>query len=166
MKIELDVKITAKDLYLFNIRQAYKGMQGFLSILLPVLVFAYAWASVGKASTESIVVYVVLGIVFFVYVPISLWLRVNKIMKDPTNALTKTLHYTFEEEAIRVAVEEENVDFQWENIFQMKTSGKYILIYTNRINAYILPLEQVGEKYEALSKLAHAKLEKHRINMK
>lgn len=166
MKIELDVKISAKDLYLFNIRQAYKGMQGFLSILLPILVFAYAVASVGSASTGTILIYVALGIVFLVYVPISLWLRVNKIMKDSNNALTKTLHYTFEEEAIRVAVEEESVDFQWENIYQMKTAGKHLLLYTNRINAYILPLEQVGDKYEELSKLAHAKLEKHRISMK
>ena len=47
----------------------------------------------------------------------------------------------------------------------MKTAGELLLIYTNRINAYILPLEQVGEKYDALSKLAHAKLEKYRIKM-
>ena len=166
MKIELDIKITAKDLYLFNIRQAYKGMQGFLSILLPVLVFAYAWASVGKASTESIMVYVAVGVVFLVYVPVSLWLRVSKIMKDENNALTKTLHYTFEEEAIHVAVEEEQVDFQWENIFQMKTAGKHLLVYTNRINAYILPLAQVGDKYAELSKLAHSKLQKHRVSMR
>ena len=166
MKTELDIKITAKDLYIFNLTQAYKGMQGILSIVLPVLVFAYAYASIGKASTESILVYVVLGVVFLVYVPISLWLRVNKIMKDATNPLTKTLHYTFEEECIGVSVGEESVDFQWNNIYQMKTTGKHLLIYTNRINAYIIPLEQVGEKYSDLSKLAHSKLEKHRIQMK
>jgi len=48
----------------------------------------------------------------------------------------------------------------------MKTSGPLLLVYTNRINAYVLPLTQVGDKYEELSKLAHAKLEKYRIKMK
>lgn len=166
MKVTLDIKLDAKDLYKFNILQAYRGMQGFLSILLPILVFAYAVTTFGQVSMGSTLVYVGLGIVFLVYVPVSLWLRVNKIMKDENNAISKTLHYEFEEESIHVSVEEESVEFKWENIFQMKTMGNMVLVYTNRINAYILPMEQVGSKYEALSKLAHAKLEKYRIKMK
>ena len=166
MNVTLDIKVNAKDLYKFNMMQAYRGMQGFLSILLPILVFAYAITSYGEVSIGSTLVYVGLGIVFLVYVPISLWLRVNKVVKDENNALSKTLHYEFEEEVIRVSVEEESVEFKWENIYQMKTAGKLLLVYTNRINAYILPLEQIGDNYVALSKLAHAKLEKYRIKMK
>lgn len=166
MKVVLDIKLDAKDLFRFNMQQAYRGMQGILSIILPILVFAYAVTSFGKVSIGSTLVYVGLGIVFLVYVPISLWLRVNKTVKDENNALSKQLHYEFEEEVIRVSVGEESVEFQWENIFQMKTSGPLLLVYTNRINAYVLPLTQVGDKYEELSKLAHAKLEKYRIKMK
>ncbi len=166
MKVVLDIKLEAKDLFRFNMQQAYRGMQGILSILLPILVFSYAVTSFGKVSIGSTLVYVGLGIVFLVYVPISLWLRVNKIVKDENNALSKQLHYEFEEEVIRVSVEEESVEFKWENIFQMKTSGPLLLVYTNRINAYVLPLKQVGNKYEELSKIAHRKLEKYRIKMK
>ena len=166
MKVVLDIKLDAKDLFRFNMQQAYRGMQGILSIILSILVFAYAVTSFGEVSIGSTLVYVGLGIVFLVYVPISLWLRVNKIVKDENNALSKQLHYEFEEEVIRVSVGEESVEFQWENIFQMKTSGPLLLVYTNRINAYVLPLTQVGDKYEELSKLAHAKLEKYRIKMK
>ena len=166
MNVTLDVKIDAKDLYKFNMMQAYRGMQGILSIILPILVFAYAVTAYGKGDIGSTLLYVGLGIVFLVYVPVSLWLRVNKVMKDENNALSKTLHYEFEEDAIRVSVEAESVEFKWENIYQMKTSGDLLLVYTNRINAYILPLSQVGDKYTELSKLAHAKLEKYRIKMK
>ncbi|MBQ8518133.1 MAG: YcxB family protein [Agathobacter sp.] len=166
MKVTLDIKIDAKDLYKFNMMQAYRGMQGILSIVLPILVFAYAVTSYGEVSIGSTLLYVGMGIVFLVYVPGSLWMRVNKVVKDENNALSKMLHYEFEEDVIRVSVEEESVEFKWENIFQMKTSGKLLLVYTNRINAYILPLEQVGDKYAELSKLAHAKLEKYRIKMK
>ena len=166
MKIELDVKINAKDLFGFNIRQAYKGMQGALSIILPCLIFAYAVSSIGVVSIGSTLVYFGLGVVFLVYVPVSLWLRANKVIGDSNNALSKTLHYEFAEEAIRVSVGEESVEFKWENIFMMKRAGDLLLVYTNRINAYILPLAQVGDNYEALSKLAHEKLEKYRIKMK
>lgn len=166
MKVTLDIKLDARDLFKFNMLQAYRGMQGILSIILPILVFAYAVTSFGDVSIGSTLVYVGLGIVFLVYVPVSLWLRVNKIVKDENNALSKTLHYEFEEDIIRVSVGAESVEFKWENIFQMKISGKMLLVYTNRINAYILPLAQVGESYEEISKLAHAKLEKYRIKMK
>lgn len=166
MKVTLDVKLSAKELFRFNIQQAYRGMQGSLSIILPLLVFAYAVNTYGQVSIGSTLVYVGLGIMFLVYVPISLWLRVNKTINDSNNALSKVLHYEFEEQAITVSVESERVEFKWENVFQMKTSGKLLLIYTNRINAYILPLDQVGDKYEELSKLAHSKLEKYRIKMK
>lgn len=165
MKVVLDIKLDAKDLFRFNMMQAYRGMQGILSIILPILVFAYAVTTYGEVSIGSTLVYVGLGILFLVYVPVSLWLRVNKIIKDETNALSKTLHFTFTEEQIQVSVEDESVEFKWENVFQMKKSGPLLLVYTNRINAYILPLAQVGAQYDALSKLAHAKLEKYRIKM-
>ena len=166
MKVVLDIKLDAKDLFKFNMMQAYRGMQGALSVILPILVFAYAVTSYGTVSIGSTLVYIGLGIMFLVYVPVSLWLRVNKTVKDENNALSKSIHYEFEEETIRVSVGEESVEFKWENIFQMKTSGNLLLLYTNRINAYIFPLAQVGNQYEALSKLAHYKVEKYRIRMK
>lgn len=166
MKVTLDIKLDAKDLFKFNMMQAYRGMQGSLSIILPILIFAYAVTSYGTVSIGSTLVYIGLGIMFLIYVPVSLWLRVNKTVKDENNALSKSIHYEFEEETIRVSVGEERVEFKWENIFQMKTSGNLLLLYTNRINAYIFPLEQMGNQYEALSKLAHSKLEKYRIKMK
>lgn len=165
MKVELDIKIDAKDLFDFNIRQAYKGLQGFLSIFLPVLLFAYGVNSIGKVDVIYTFVYFALGVVFLVYVPYSLWKRANKAVNDSNNALSKTLHYEFREDAIRVDVEEQNVEFKWENIFMMKKSGKLLLVYTNRINAYILPLEQVGDKYDELATLAKSKLEKYRIKL-
>lgn len=166
MKVSFDIKLTAKDLYKFNISQAYKGMQGMLSIILPVLVFAYAGTTYGDVSIGSTIVYLGLGVLFLVYVPISLWLRVKKTITDPNNALSKPLHYDFEEDCIRVSVEEENVEFKWENIFQLKSTSDLVLVYTNRINAYILPKVQLGENYSKLSELAHKKLEKYRIKMK
>lgn len=165
MKVSLDIKLTAKDLFRFNMNQAYKGMQGMLSIILPILVFAYAVSTFGEVSIGSTIVYVGLGVMFLVYVPVSLWLRTKKIISDPNNAISKTLHYDFEEDLIRVSVEQEQVEFKWENIYRLCTSGNLLLVYTNRINAYILPLEQVGEQYRPLSELAHKKLEQYRIKI-
>ena len=166
MNVSFDIKLTVKDLYKFNILQAYKGMQGILSIILPLLVFAYTVSTFGEVSIGSTLVYAALGILFLIYVPISLWLRVKKVITNPEHALSKTLHYDFSEDVIRVSVEQESVEFKWENIYQMKTFGNLVLVYTNRINAYILPISQIGTAYPQLSELAYKKLEKYRIKMK
>lgn len=166
MKVSFDIKLTVQDLFKFNLMQAYKGMQGFLSILLPVLIFAYAVTTFGTVSIGSTLVYVGLGVLFLVYVPVSLWMRVQKTINDDNNALSKTLHYDFSEENIKVSVETESVTFNWENIYQMKEAKDMVLVYTNRINAYVIPKSQLGSNYETLSGLAHKKLEKYRIKMK
>ena len=166
MKVSFDIKLTANDLFKFNMMQAYKGMQGFLSILLPILVFAYAITSFGTVSIGSTMIYVGLGILFLVYVPTSLWFRVKKTVTDKNNALSKTLHYDFEEDRICVSVEADSVEFKWENIYQMKSTKDLVLVYTNRINAYILPKAQLGQNYDKLSELAHKKIENYRIKMK
>ena len=166
MKVSFDIKLTVQDLFKFNLMQAYKGMQGFLSILLPVLIFAYAVTTFGTVSIGSTLVYVGLGVLFLVYVPVSLWMRVQKTINDNNNALSKTLHYDFSEENIKVSVETESVTFNWENIYQMKEVKDMVLVYTNRINAYVIPKSQLGSNYETLSGLAHKKLEKYRIKMK
>ena len=166
MKVSFNIKLAAQDLFKFNIIQAYRGVQGFLSILLPVLIFSYAATSFGQVSIGYTLLYVGLGILFLVYVPVSLWMRVKKTISDPNNALSKTLHYEFAEEGIRVSVEEDSVEFKWENIFQMKETKDMVLVYTNRINAYIIPKNQLADNYKQLSELAHKKLEKYRIKMK
>lgn len=165
MKIEFDVKLFAKDLYLFNMYQAYKGLQGILSLVLPAIIFVQVYMNWGKASTGTTLLNIGLGVLFLLYVPVSLWLRANKVAKTD-EVLSKPLHYEFTEEKIRVSQGEENVEFEWDNIYRMITLGGMLLIYTNRINAYIIEKKQIEAQYTDLVQLAKSKLEKYRIKVK
>lgn len=166
MNIRTEIKLTAGDLYRFNIRQVYRGMQGFLSIVLPLLVFANAYVSFGKVSMGWTCLYIGLGILFLVYVPVSLWMRVKKTIANPENALSGVITYEFSDEGIKVSVAEESVELKWEQVYRMLATKKLLLIYTNRINAYILPMAQLTEQYAQISELAHKKLERFRIKMR
>lgn len=165
MKIEFNVKLFAKDLYLFNIVQAYKGLQGILSVVLPALIFWQAYANFGKASTGTTVLNIGIGVLFLLYVPVSLWLRANSVVKKDA-VLSKPLHYEFAEEQIRVSQGEDSVEFEWDNVYRMVTLGGLVLIYTNRINAYIIERKQIETQYAQLKALAQSKLEKYRVKMK
>lgn len=165
MKIEFDVKLTAKNLYLFNIYQAYKGLQGIVSLVLPIFIFVYTAVEWNKISEENGMVNIVIGLIFLLYIPITLWLRANKVVKKDV-VLSKPLHYEFSEDRIHVSQGEESVEFEWDNIYRMITFGGLVLIYTNRIHAYIIERKQIAAQYNSLKELAESKLMKYRVKMK
>ena len=162
MKLEFDVKLSVKDLYLFNLGQAYKGMQGIISLIIPAGIFAYAVYEWGKVSLGTSILNIGIGILLLVYVPISLYLRSAKIIKSD-EVLSKPLHYEVSEEGILVTQGEASAQLEWNQIYRMVASGKYIRIYTNRINAYIIPKEQINGNYDEVIALAKSKLEKFRL---
>ena len=41
-----------------------------------------------------------------------------------------------------------------------------MLVYSNRVNAYIIPREQITDKYDDFVEIAKSKLEKYRLIIK
>jgi hypothetical protein len=48
----------------------------------------------------------------------------------------------------------------------MVSTKHLVLVYSNRLNAYVIPQRQLGELYLPLAKLARQKLPKYRLRMK
>ena len=61
---------------------------------------------------------------------------------------------------------EENALLEWKQIYKMVSTKHNVLIYSSRVNAYILPMEIVGGQYAALKELADKNLKKHQNCMK
>ena len=162
MKLEFDVKVTEKDLYSFNIEQAYKGSQGVISLLFAVLLAAAAVLSAQKGNTEYVVLYIIVGILVLLYVPFSLKGRVKMIMKT-NEVFSKPLHFAVDEKNIKVS---QGAQLPWEQVYRFVANDKRILIFSNRKNAYILSKEQLGDSYEPLKELAGSTLEKYRLKIK
>lgn len=72
MPIELDVKITANDMYRFNMYHIYTSFTGIFSILAAVLGFVAAVGTYGKVDTMYTVLYIIFGIVFLFLFSINL----------------------------------------------------------------------------------------------
>jgi hypothetical protein len=165
MKVSFDVQLTSKDLFRFNMYQTYTTTQGPVSIILAILVFVMAGVSFRNDSTEYGVLYVVVGIVFLAYIPLTLWLRANQTMKK-NEVLAGVLHYTVSEEGIEVSQKDDSGVLAWNEIYKMISTKKQVLIYSNRVNAYIIPRDQLGDQYEDLKAIAKAQLEKYRFRMR
>jgi hypothetical protein len=165
MKVSFDVKLQSMDVYRFNIYQTYRGVQGWISIILGILSFVMAKTVWGEAEPPYVVMYVVVGLVFWFYLPITLWLRVKVTMRTNT-ALSETLHYEVSESGFHVMQGEEEGSMPWEAVYKAVSTKRQILIYSTRINAYIIPREQIGDQYDAFVELAGKMLEPYRMRLK
>ena len=165
MEVSFDVKLTPKDLFRFNLYQTYTTSQGPVSIILAALVFVMAGVSFRDGSASYGVLYLVVGIAFAVYIPVTLWSRAKQTMKKNA-VLSGTLRYHISEAGIEVSQDGDSGVLEWKQIYKMVSTKKSVLVYSNRVNAYIIPREQLGDNYDTLAQLANKLLEKHRVKMK
>ena len=59
MNTEFDMQITAKDLYKFNMRQVYTGMNGVVGIVVPIICFIMAGVEFSKELYAYFTLYLV-----------------------------------------------------------------------------------------------------------
>lgn len=165
MPVEFDITLTSKDMYRFNMYQAYSGFHGWFSIIISIVIFVVAVMTYGDLELTYTLLYIAFGVVFLFYMPITLFLR-SKSSLAASKVLTRPLHYTVGADGFLVSQGEENAVLPWEQIYKMVATKSNVLVYSNRTNAYIIPREQLGSRYDALSDLAKDKLPKYRRKMK
>lgn len=165
MKLEFDIQLTEKDLFDFNIYQIYRSAQGIVSILLAIIVWVMSAVTFSNESIAYGVMYIVGGFVFLLYIPVSLKLRVKVTLKT-NEVLSGVLHYEVTEDAICVSQGKEKAELKWEQIYKFVANKKRVLVYSNRVNAYIIPREQIADKYDDFVEIAKSKLEKYRLIIK
>lgn len=165
MPIEFDITLTSKDMYRFNMYQAYSGFQGWFSVVASIIVFVIAGMRYEELGTTYTIIYIALGSILLIYMPVSLYLR-SKNAILASEVLSKPLHYAVGEDGFAVSQGEASAELPWTQIYKMVATKSNVLVYSNRTNAYVIPREQLGERYAELSALAIKKLEKYRVKMK
>lgn len=165
MPIEFDIKLTSKDMYRFNLYQTYTGFQGWFSIIFSLVILVLSVITYGDVTLTYTLMYAAFGIIFLIYTPVSLWLR-SKHSLAASEVLRNTLHYKITEKGFNVSQGEAGAELSWEQIYKMVATKSNVLVYSSRINAYVIPREQLGETYTEVAKIANEKLPKFRVKMK
>ncbi len=165
MDVSFDIQLQPKDLYRFNIYQSYRGSQGILSIVLAAIVFVISAGSFREGKLPYGILYAVVGALLLCYIPLTLWTRAKRTLRT-NEVLSGVLHYEVSESGIRVTQGEEAGELPWDQIYKIASTKHQVLIYSNRIQAYIIPREQLGGKYGELKQLAQKQLESYRFCMK
>ena len=168
MPLEFDIKLEAKDMFRFNMYQTYTSFSGWSSIIFAIAMFGmggYIFYANGEAGLSRMVIYVLAGLLLLLYMPFTLWMRAGRSIKA-SPVLSNVLHYHVDEDGFTVTQGEASGVLAWKQIYKMIATKNNVLVYSNRMNAYVIPRAQLGENYIPLAKLATDKLPKFRLRMK
>ena len=168
MPLEFDIKLESKDMFRFNMYQTYTGFSGWFSIVFSIVLFGlagYTAYNYGEEALPNILLYIGAGVFMLIYMPFTLWLRAGRSIKA-SPVLSNVLHYHVDEDGFTVTQGEASGVLAWKQIYKMVATKHLVLVYSGRINAYVIPRNQLGEHYVPLAKLATSKLPKFRLRMK
>ena len=164
--LSFSVKITEEDLYRFNLYHAYKGSQGILSVVLFVLLIFVWILRFYSLSLAYRLLYPFIAVIFLLYIPYSLKLRVKNQMQQ--DVFRYPLNYALKEDGIAISspASEEPAMLPWEYIYKVSTWKGYLLIYSNRVNAYIIPISDVQDKYADIIAVIKSHVEDYKLKIK
>lgn len=165
MKLEFDVNLTEDDMYRFNMYHVYSGFHGVFSIIIAVMAFVVAAVTWGNVGVMYSILYVVFGLLLIFYMPVSLKMK-SKHQLLTSEELKRTLHYSFDENGVHVSQNEDSAELPWDQVYKMVATKSNVLIYSNRMNAFVIPRSVLGGQYEKLKEFAVSHLPKYRVRMK
>lgn len=137
MEMEFDVQITKKDLYDYQLHHAYTSPSGLFGTIVGCLFI------VGFLNTRT-PLYLIVGAFVILYFPWMLHIKAASQAAAPV--FKKPLHYKLSEEGLEISTEEEKQLVPWDSITKASATGKTIMLYTSKVNAFLFPKRVLGER--------------------
>lgn len=136
--VELDIKITAGDLYDYMMMHSYHKPSGILGSTLGAVMVVTAFLT-------SHWVFLIGGMLLLVYLPFTLFTRSSsQILANPS--FKEPLHYVLNEEGITISQGELSETQSWDDMVKAVSTTRSIIVYTSPVNATIFPKKQMGDK--------------------
>lgn len=164
--IKFSTKITEDDLYKYNMHYAYTHNQGILSVILFVLLIVVWILRFPELRLVYQVMYPAVALVFLIYIPMSLKLRSKTQMSQEVFQYPLTYEFVDTGIVITSPTTDEPAELPWEYIYKISTWKNYLLIYSNRINAYIIPMEDISDDYEHIKEYVKSHVEDYKLQLK
>lgn len=142
MELEFDVKMTPGVLYDFKIQHAYKQP---ITILATALGFFSIYLFFIREEYRFL--FLILGILFIVYEPITAMYR-SYVQVKLMPTFQQPLHYRLCEEGIEISQNGESQIAKWEQCVKACNTRKSIFVYTSKNNAFIFPRADMGNRTE------------------
>lgn len=145
--IRFKVQLTAKDLWRFSLYHANKGMMGvFNGIFTAASVFLLVtrWTTL---ESNYRVMLIICALMFTVWQPATLYYKAMKQSKRPE--VKEPMELVFAEDGAEVFQDGKNMNVPWDQIAKVVKTRSMVVVYLDRVHAYLITNEQMGDQKEA-----------------
>lgn len=139
------VNMTYRALYNYVLNTNYRSFSGVTGLLLSVMGLVILIAFWDKLAQNQRFVFLMVGIAFTVVNPLMLAFRTFRQFKL-SPSYKQPLVYTFGDEGILVEQGDASQKIEWNKICKVMMTTQILAIYTNRLHAFVLPLEVLGDE--------------------
>ena len=136
-KIKIDMKLNAKDIWLFSMYHSNRGFLFIFNLLFTVSMYYFMITTWNRIDIPRRILFVVMSNMFLIVQPAMLYLKSQKQAR--TDAVRAGFSLSLNDEGIEVVSGEEKVDFKWEIGFRSRILPGIIVIYVDAIRGYLLP---------------------------
>lgn len=147
-KIKIDMKLNAKDIWLFSMYHSNRGFLLIFNVLFTAVMYYYMITSWNKIDTPRKILFLVLANMFLIIQPAMLYLKSAKQARS--EAIRAGLSLEMNDEGIVVSSKGESVDFKWESGFRSRIVPGIIIIYVDAVRGYLLPDRYIKENKEKI----------------
>lgn len=155
--VELDVRISSKELYDYMLMHSYNSPAGIMGSTVGGLMVV-----VGAARGQWL--FVILGIVLLLYLPWTLFIKSKQQAASPV--FQEALHYVLDENGITISQGDVSTTQAWEDMVKAVSTNKSIIIYTTKVNATIIPKEQTGDLYTSVVEIISTHMPPAKVKIK
>ncbi len=159
-EVQFQIKITSKDLWQFSMIHANSGFLGLFNVIFTVAMLIVLITSYESFSTMQRVALTICVLLFSVWQPFLLFLKAWKQSKNPL--MKEPMDLTFGEVGLHVKQGVQEADFSWEQMARISKTPWLVIIYMDRVHAYLLPNAVWLEKEAEFLEIVRTHLPKDR----
>ena len=158
MEMEFDVKITGGILYDFLMYHNYSKVSNLIVNVVGAIVLIGGIVNVH-------IPFLICGAILLLYMPISLFLKANQqLLASP--AFKKPIHYRLNEEGVVISQDEQEELQVWGNMYKAVSTQKSIIIYTDKMHAYIFPRKDLATDIPKLMEIISVNMDPKKVKIR
>lgn len=159
-EMKFEVKLSAKDLWQFSMYHANGGLMGGFNLIFTVAAVALLIIRWGELTDAYRLLLVGCALIFTVFQPALLYSKVRKQAKSPV--MQQPMYLTFHKDGLNVEQNDQKIDFTWDQMGQMAKKPTMVILYMDRVHAYLLPKTVLGEQENDFCDMVRAHLPKEK----
>ena len=165
MSIKINVQITEKDIFKFQLYHNYTHMSGIIGLLVGLALIILGIVDIATGNIPASFIWFVCGLMIWFF-PLSTMRSKAKRQVKNSDMFQHPLEYEFAENGVTTRQGELEVTNEWSAIERVVSTKQYVMFYMSRVRAIIFPKRCMGDQYDAIVEMIRAHIPEEQVKIK